>query len=153
MSVLNWWILKAEYALPDTYVHTYVSYAYSHTGVHTHVHTIAKAMQDNSEISQWSNAVQEPGLHTNTIHTCWPSSMGYKAVCTQLTKAYVAKTPCSQLLLIEFATYIRTYMLKINLLVIKHCWEWSVLLKQLPSMCLVIYVYACVLSRRHYEIK
>ena len=33
-----------------------------------------------------------------------------KQFCTQLTKAYVAKTPCSQLLLIEFAMYIRTYV-------------------------------------------
>ena len=39
----------------------------------------------------------------------------------QLTKAYVAETSCSQLLLLESATYyIRTYMLKINLLVINN---------------------------------
>ena len=40
--------------------------------------------------------------------------------CTQLTRACVAEMSCSKLLLIEFATYICTYVLKINLLVINN---------------------------------
>ena len=150
MPVLNWWILKAEYALPDTYVHTY--YAYSYTRVHMCIllpQPCKITAKFHSEVMMYRNQGCILMLFMHVGLRQWDT----KQFCTQLTKAYVAKTPCSQLLLIEFAMYIRTHMLKINLLVIKHCWEWSVLLKQLPSMCLVIYVYACVLSRRHYEIK
>ena len=47
----------------------------------------------------------------NTFWPRWPSStVSYKTLCTQLTNVCVAKTPCNQLLLIDSATYVRTYM-------------------------------------------
>ena len=152
MPVLNWWILNAEYALPDTHVHTYVSYAYSHTGVCMCIllpQPCKITAKFHSEVMLYRNQGCTLMLFIHVglrqwdtkqfVHSWWrPTWPKHPAV-----SCYWLNLLC---------TYVRIWS-KINLLVIKHCWEWSVLLKQLPSMCLVIYVYACVLSRRHSEIK
>ena len=146
MPVLNWWILKAEYALPDTYVHTY--YAYSYTRVHMCIllpQPCKITAKFHSEVMLYRNQGCILMLFMHVGLRQWDTK--------QFVPSWRRPTTLQSVVIDWICSYIRTYMLKINLLVIKHCWEWSVLLKQLPSMCLVIYVYACVLSRRHYEIK